>query len=499
VACTLGLVVLGLASPSASGALTFTVAPETAGPGDTVTWTVQDQPGRYVAIAFSQVPRGLRYDGLPLRLGADAQVLTFGITDADGRFQAFVRLPADVREDVFYFQAGTAADAGLSTALTVSGLARLRVVRDPEASALAALNRHRQRAGLAPVVLDPVLSAGAAAHARYLLLNGIQGPGQHEENPGLPGYSTLGDATARRSNISQGPFGTVEALEGLLAVPYHRLPMLEPRLDRVGYGRASTTEAGFTFNVHVLDVGSRGGVPGSDPVLFPGPGQTEIPLFSPVEDPDPVPAGAPRPTGYTVTVQFPDSPTPVRQVSASLSGPGAQTIPVHLSTPEEPARPDIPQGNAVFMIPAAPLQPGTSYLAAVDALVNGQPQSLRWSFVTLPPQSLRDVPTTSADAFGADGIRLEAPLPVEFFNEQVATLEGTVTTGRVVAAGFRPAGSTGFFLLRTPQSRVTQGRFRLDLVFRPEEVGRYEMLLFLSDDGVSFRTGFAPPVLVEVF
>ena len=54
------------------------------------------------------------------------------------------------------------------------------------------------------------------------------------------------------------------------------------------------------------------------------------------------------------------------------------------------------------------------------------------------------------------------------------TLTGTASDAASVAAGFRPPGTTGSFILRGTGSPVVGGRFRVELLFEPEEIGSYE-------------------------
>ncbi|HUG38453.1 MAG TPA: CAP domain-containing protein [Candidatus Limnocylindrales bacterium] len=151
-------------------------------------------------IGFSQVPRGLRFAGQPVRLAADAQVLFSGVTDTSGIFRVTLPVPAGIPEDVFYFQAASAANAALTVGLTFSNLTSVRLVLTSDQSALAQLNVHRTRAGLRPAVLDAGLTAAAQLHAQYLVINRdrpeMQGLGAHEESPALPGFTPEGAASA---------------------------------------------------------------------------------------------------------------------------------------------------------------------------------------------------------------------------------------------------------------------------------------------------------------
>jgi uncharacterized protein YkwD len=105
---------------------------------------------------------------------------------------------------------------------------------------LARVNYHRRNAGLAPVKLDPELSKGCQLHARYLSRNAnnpaTRGLEMHREDPSLPGATPEG-ARAARGVIAavSDPLGVVDSW---MATLYHRLPILAPNLERVGFGQA---------------------------------------------------------------------------------------------------------------------------------------------------------------------------------------------------------------------------------------------------------------------
>jgi hypothetical protein len=222
--------------------------------------------------------------------------------------------------------------------------------------------------------------------------------------------------------------------------------------------------------------------------------------FAGREVPDPLPPTASKLAGYAVTLHFPSHQTTVREVAANLTDGTGAVVPVHFSSPEEPARAGVPQGNAIFLIPVAPLKPGTTYTATVTATVDGLPFGTQWSFTTVPRQSLRDVPTLLPTAFALDGITLDAPVAAELFNEQVGTLTGTMsgTPSAFIGIGVRPVGTTGSFIVLAT-APVVEGRFRLDIVFYPDDVGAYEVLLFRSGDGIAFQGTFSVPARITVF
>jgi len=70
----------------------------------------------------------------------------------------------------------------------------------PDEQALRLLNHYRQLAELAPVKLDPKLSAGCMEHANYMVQNqgtdAMAGLNPHTQRPNSPGASAVGAACA---------------------------------------------------------------------------------------------------------------------------------------------------------------------------------------------------------------------------------------------------------------------------------------------------------------
>jgi uncharacterized protein YkwD len=116
-----------------------------------------------------------------------------------------------------------------------------RFDKEIEEKILARVNAVRKLAGLSPVRLDPELSRGCRAHARYLAQNqrqaAVQGMGVHRQDEKLPGASPEGAKAAKESVIAVllDPYACVE---GWMATLYHRIPILTPNLERVGFGLA---------------------------------------------------------------------------------------------------------------------------------------------------------------------------------------------------------------------------------------------------------------------
>jgi len=266
---------------------------------------------------------------------------------------------------------------------------------DPDAAgslapqALAYVNQFRQHAGLPAVVLDADLSRACRKHVNYLVQNydhpKVKGLGAHEEDDALPGFSEEGRRAGKASVITQGFNYPLSSIDSWMATLYHRLPLLDPRLVRIGASSAHGPRMGW---VSVLDA-STGKSPGNfqKPVIYPVDGQRDVPLAFPAggEVPDPIPDDKDGRAGYPITVTFPSGKKLVNAAGSVQDGQG-RNVPVWFSSPEKPANPNFVrhQANTICMIAQDPLQANTVYRVRVQVNVDGQPWEKAWSFTTGP-------------------------------------------------------------------------------------------------------------------
>jgi uncharacterized protein YkwD len=250
------------------------------------------------------------------------------------------------------------------------------------AVALAAVNAARAEAGLPAVRLDPRLSASALSHSFYWLFNyfapSVSGLGIHKETAGDPGYTgvypwnraiAFGYPNQRiGEDITHSGAPDTAVAEWVNSV-FHRFSILRPDLSVIGYGEADVgsvaiedMEFGFAVATYAA------------PVLYPGAGQSQVPaIFVDNELPDPVPHGAPRTTGYPVTVTFSEADR-VSMHSFTLTGPGGQPLAAYLLAPSASTE------NSASLLPVAPLVPGALYTALISATVDGSPYVRSWTF-----------------------------------------------------------------------------------------------------------------------
>lgn len=264
---------------------------------------------------------------------------------------------------------------------------------DDLAPLLARLNAWRAAAGLAPATLDPALSRGCQAHARYVARNAarpeIRGRGLFDEDAALPGFTEAGRETARRALVVQRE--PLDALDDAMASCFGRLPVLAPGLDRLGAG-AARTDAGTGVTVLDFAYGAPQTARAPRAVVYPADGQKDVPLSFPGNEvPDPLPQTEKKVAGFPITVTFPPGAS-VRAAEGKLTDAAGRDVPVWFSSPEKPANPQFAQhqGTSICMIARKVLAPDTTYAVTVSARVGAEPWSRTWRFTTGNPDSQND-------------------------------------------------------------------------------------------------------------
>ena len=228
---------------------------------------------------------------------------------------------------------------------------------------------------------DPFLTKGCALHAAYLLKNvdhpSTQGLGLHNEDAKLPGYTKEGERAGKASVIYLGKEGT-DAVEGWIGSLLHRIPLMQSRLRKIGYGSARGGPAGVTV---VLDATNGMGAGKDAPVvIYPADGQKDVPLKFTPEIPDPIPESPDKKAGYPVTAIFSEGAL-IKDAKAMIKDPAGTELAVWVSSPEKPAAADY-QRNTIGLIAQEPLKPSTLYTVTMAARVTGKPWLKTWTFTT---------------------------------------------------------------------------------------------------------------------
>jgi hypothetical protein len=255
----------------------------------------------------------------------------------------------------------------------------------PDEQALRLLNHYRQLAGLTPVKLDRKLSAGCMEHANYMLQNqgtdAMVGLNPHTQRSSLPGASAAGAACAKAADLFPRVSDLGVAIDVWMAGMYHRRPMLDPQLERIGVGYARLPDGMLTAALRFENAGRRAG---TWPVAYPADKQTDVPLDYGAEFPNPIPNQGTG--GYAITLQFPPFDK-VTHVIAKLTDAKGNPVQFFLSDPEHPAT-SFGQFGVICLIPKLSLQAQNAYIIRIDATWNGKPGTWTWSFSTV---SLRGI------------------------------------------------------------------------------------------------------------
>jgi len=254
------------------------------------------------------------------------------------------------------------------------------------ANVLAILNRVRIASGLKPVALDETLSRACAGHAQYLVAHITPDQDPHGENPALSGFTKEGNQCGENSVIISA-VPPDEGVNYFLATFFHRIPLLDPGLRRIGFGFARGGSWGYAT---VIDIFSAVEQTGTEFVIFPGIDQTNVPLTFGLfrkgvtvnEYPDPLPDDKDKIAGYPVTITFTRSQQ-ITSVKATMTNERGDSIECWIYTPEHPAVDKDYQQNSIVLLAKDQLQKASRYTVTIEALVNEKKFSKSWSFTTV--------------------------------------------------------------------------------------------------------------------
>jgi uncharacterized protein YkwD len=242
--------------------------------------------------------------------------------------------------------------------------------------ALHRINIYRSWIGIEPLEMDPALMAAAQSHADYYELNNGNMPGLHNQTPGAPGYS---GSTMRERAQNFGYQGSINENVGLsgsmvataewsIATINHRLTIIDPRYDHIGFGAVDGME--------VIKLGTPNWSSTAEPAwqAFPVDGTTNTGLSYLGSAPSPF-SNVPYPVGYPITLKYHGGGN-VEFHSASLTT-GGNEVPILSGR----GTGWLTQ-NTMMILAVDSLQPFTSYQVTIEASVDGEPVTHSWSFQT---------------------------------------------------------------------------------------------------------------------
>ncbi|MBL8047846.1 MAG: Ig-like domain-containing protein [Chthonomonas sp.] len=262
-------------------------------------------------------------------------------------------------------------------------------------SALGRVNELRRNLKLNEVSLDSQLITLASEQCNYLVLN--KQLSSHEQQEGKPGFTgkTLADRV-KRAQLTWGVSETLngskflngaQMIDGLLEVPYHRMPFLHPGFQVMGTAIGEFSEQ----LIGVAHLGRRGG---EGVVVYPAADQTGVPLSANTyELPDPLRMHRSRKTmkdangnilleeeivGPFITFNVFPNTEAVAFGQVTLTNAAGEPVPIWVNTTSN----DDFLRAAAFITPKKPLAPNTKYTATFSLIGDAAKHSRTWSFTT---------------------------------------------------------------------------------------------------------------------
>ena len=256
----------------------------------------------------------------------------------------------------------------------------------PEQQALDRLNYYRSLAGSPQLQLHSALIKAAQNHANYDLLNYADDSawlyGGHGEVEGKPGYT--GRWPGERATVAGYPWTAgwevmdsidhpITSVDGWLGTVFHRIVVLDPYMQYMGYGHGQSRLTEF---VDVVDFGHgpTTTISHTQFVIFPAAEQINVPIKGEQELPSPLPPGTPSLYGYPITVQSPNTAT-LTVTKAELRDGSGKAVAVH-------PNPSDCGTTCYALIPVNPLQKAMDYTVHVVGTVDNMPFDKTWTFTT---------------------------------------------------------------------------------------------------------------------
>jgi hypothetical protein len=271
--------------------------------------------------------------------------------------------------------------------------------------------------------MDAEASMACDLHAKYVTNHPelVDDPslGIHEQNPAHPDFTRQGQQAGSGNIVTYTGRATEsfarESVDGWMSAPYHRFPMLEHNIKRLGYAHYDSG----TLSVSVLDMGSLEEPydPKKAPrlVVWPAPNMQNVPYsFGNPEWPNPL-ADQPEneqdvtKCGYAISLQMQQEisvnlatssievwesrkggKTPAKNFVAKNDAEWKQwtercrdQVECYVHTPQVPLNKRRDQRDVLFALPKKPLEPNKAYqVRCMLHIGSADPHVMIWEFTT---------------------------------------------------------------------------------------------------------------------
>jgi uncharacterized protein YkwD len=318
---------------------------------------------------------------------------------------------------------------------------------------LGMLNKYRGIAKLPAAVEDSSLNDGCRKHALYIVKTNRL---EHQEDAASPWFTPVGDSTAKASVLTAGTnvdSRDESSVENWISTPFHALPLLDPALERTGFGSYRESDGGWQWAAVLRYMNGTMPSTVTFPVAFPAEGSV-MPLteFRCCEAPDPLAhCGYGQTAGAPIILQLGPNAAPpqIGEHSLMLGNSVVEHCIFDETTFTSPNESYQTIGrlllnirnHAIVIMPRAALVPGGHYTVSIangstthtwSFDVAGGSSSVRPAAMEMPPAAVMPNPVTDRTMIGFT-LESRADVSVEIFDmlgRSVASLQaGSMESG----------------------------------------------------------------------
>ena len=234
------------------------------------------------------------------------------------------------------------------------------ITKDNELDTLNLINYYRTVAGLNSVDIDYDLSLHSSVHLEYVL----------KKSKLTHDGTEYGD----KCLLADKADGMYEAIDLWINSLYHRIPILNKNLERIGF---AFKDGYAVLNIKEgIELKNNENENVDDLIVFPPDRINNVPTtFSTNEIPNPIPEDYEIPTGSFITVHFSERAMIHTDLRAWLYDENGNEVEIKSGIVKE-------WSNVFSIIPRFPLRANSRYSIEIYGIVNEKIMSRQWSFTT---------------------------------------------------------------------------------------------------------------------